>query len=74
MCEDYESYNYIGNNNAKPAKNWRICHVTIDSDGSIVIPIILATKLINCGYDENLVFLGILHIVVMILMIYFRVY
>lgn len=46
--------NFIGNNNSKPAKHWRIRHGTIDRDGSIAIPIILATKLDNCGYDVNL--------------------
>jgi hypothetical protein len=46
--------NYIGVDNASPAKHWRIRHGTIDRDGSIAVPIILATKLQNAGYDVDI--------------------
>jgi hypothetical protein len=46
--------NYIGTTDATPAKHWRIRHGTIDRDGSIAIPIILATKLQNNGYDVDI--------------------
>lgn len=46
--------NYIGTKDATPAKHWRIRHGTIDRDGSIAVPIILATRLQNCGYDANI--------------------
>lgn len=46
--------NYIDNEDATPAKHWRIRHGTIDRDGSIAIPIILAAKLKNCGYDVDI--------------------
>ncbi len=45
--------NYIDNDDATPAKHWRIRHGTIDRDTSLAIPLILATKLKNCGYDVD---------------------
>jgi hypothetical protein len=45
--------NYIGVSSATPAKHWRIRHGTIDRDGSIAVPVILATKLMDCGYDVD---------------------
>jgi hypothetical protein len=46
--------NYIDSDDSTPAKHWRIRHGTIDRDTSIAIPIILATKLKNCGYDVDI--------------------
>jgi hypothetical protein len=45
---------YIADGTSTPAKHWRIRHGTIDRDGSIATPIILATKLQNNGYDVDL--------------------
>lgn len=45
--------NYIGDKAASTAKHWRIRHGTADRDGSLAVPIILATRLQNLGYDVN---------------------
>ena len=45
--------NYIGTDAAKTAKYWRIRHGAIDSDTALDIPLILATKLGNKGYQVN---------------------
>ncbi len=45
--------NYINNRTAQPAKYWRIRHGAIDRDTSLAIPAILATKLMNSGYDVD---------------------
>ncbi|WP_296509601.1 subtype B tannase [Rhodoferax sp.] len=41
---------YIGSQDARNAKRWRIRHGTIDRDTSLAIPVILATALQNQGY------------------------
>lgn len=46
--------NYIGIKDAHPARHWRIRHGTIDRDGSIAVPVMLAAKLKNQGYDVDL--------------------
>lgn len=46
--------NYIGTGEAKTARHWRIRHGTIDRDTSMAIPIILAARLQNKGYDVNI--------------------
>lgn len=40
---------YIGNPTATTSKFWRIRHGTVDSDTSLAIPTILATRLVNSG-------------------------
>ena len=45
---------YIGTNGTVTARYWRIRHGTIDKDGSLATPVLLATKLQNEGYDVNL--------------------
>lgn len=45
---------YIGTDGTATAKYWRIRHGTIDKDGSLATPVLLATKLQNTGYDVNL--------------------
>ncbi len=44
---------YIGTEEADTAKYWRIRHGAIDRDTSLAIPVILATKLENEGYDVD---------------------
>lgn len=46
--------NYIGTKNAKTTRHWRIRHGTVDKDTSMSIPIILAVRLQNKGYNVNL--------------------
>lgn len=46
--------NYIGQKGVQPAKYWRLRHGTIDRDGSIAVPVILATRLQNCGYSVDI--------------------
>lgn len=46
--------NYIGTKNTATSKHWRIRHGTVDKDGSLAIPVLLAAKLQNAGYDVNL--------------------
>ena len=43
--------NFIGNDEATTSPHWRICHGTKDSDTAVAIPILLATNLLNHGYD-----------------------
>ncbi|MGD0656234.1 MAG: subtype B tannase [Thermoguttaceae bacterium] len=45
--------NYIGTEGTATAKHWRIRHGTVDRDTSIAIPVILATKLKNNGFDVD---------------------
>jgi len=45
--------NYIGSGDVKLAKHWRIRHGAIDRDTSLAIPAILATKLMDAGYDVD---------------------
>lgn len=45
--------NYIGEKGSTTSKNWRIRHGSIDRDTSLAIPVILATKLQNEGYNVN---------------------
>lgn len=45
--------NYIGTEATSIAKYWRIRHGTVDRDTSLAIPAILATKLINNGFDVD---------------------
>lgn len=45
--------NYIGTKEATTAKYWRIRHGALDRDTSFAIPIILATKLQNEGFDVD---------------------
>lgn len=45
---------YIGTKGVTTAKHWRIRHGTIDKDGSIAIPVILGTMLLNSGFDVDL--------------------
>jgi hypothetical protein len=46
--------NYIGSGgDVKLAKHWRIRHGAIDRDTSLAIPAILATKLMDQGYDVD---------------------
>ncbi|MGM5629851.1 alpha/beta hydrolase [Apibacter raozihei] len=47
---------FIMDSKVKVAPHWRIRHGTIDKDGSLAIPVILATKLQNSGYDVDLAF------------------
>ncbi len=44
---------YIGTRGTTTAKYWRIRHGSVDKDTSIPIPIILATKLLNKGFDVD---------------------
>jgi len=44
---------YLGAPTARSAKHWRIRHGTADADTSLAIPVILATKLRNLGYDVD---------------------
>lgn len=44
---------YIGNSGSTTSKHWRIRHGTKDRDTSLAIPVILATKLSNEGYDVD---------------------
>ncbi|WP_064197867.1 MULTISPECIES: subtype B tannase [Emticicia] len=46
--------NYIGDKQAKTAKNWRIRHGAKDKDTGFAISVILATMLKNKGYQANL--------------------
>lgn len=45
---------YIGEHQTQVATHWRIRHGTIDKDGSLATPVLLATKLRNHGYDVDL--------------------
>jgi hypothetical protein len=45
---------YIGKEQAKTAKHWRIRHGSKDKDTGLAIPVILATYLQNKGFDVNL--------------------
>lgn len=45
--------NYIGAGGTTTARYWRIRHGVIDRDTSLAIPVILATKLQNNGYDVD---------------------
>ncbi|MCD8207443.1 MAG: alpha/beta hydrolase [Bacteroidales bacterium] len=45
--------NFIGNEEATTAPLWYIRHGAIDRDTSFCIPVNLATKLRNCGYEVN---------------------
>ena len=45
--------NYITSEGATMAKHWRIRHGTVDRDTSLAMPIILATKLQNSGFDVD---------------------
>ncbi|MCM8710309.1 alpha/beta hydrolase [Clostridium sp. SYSU_GA19001] len=46
--------NYIGREGTSTARYWRIRHGAIDRDTSLAIPVILAAKLANNGFDVNL--------------------
>ncbi|MBP2656111.1 MAG: alpha/beta hydrolase [Firmicutes bacterium] len=46
--------NYIGAQNTDTAQYWRIRHGAVDRDTSIAIPVILATKLDNEGFNVDL--------------------
>ncbi|WP_422445102.1 hypothetical protein [Thermoanaerobacterium sp. DL9XJH110] len=45
--------NYIGTKGTTTAQYWRIRHGALDRDTSLAIPIILATKLQNEGFDVD---------------------
>ena len=45
--------NYIGSGDARTARYWRIRHGAVDSDTSLAVPLILATKLANQGYQVD---------------------
>ncbi len=45
--------NYIGNGSAKVAPNWYIRHGAKDRDTSFLVPINLATKLMNAGENVD---------------------
>jgi hypothetical protein len=45
--------NYIGTKGTTSAQYWRIRHGSIDRDTSLAIPVILATKLKNKGFDVD---------------------
>jgi len=45
--------NYIGTKGATTSEHWRIRHGSIDRDTSLAIPVILATKLENSGYNVD---------------------
>lgn len=45
---------YICRDSSQIAKCWRIRHGTVDKDGSLATPIVLATKLQNLGYNVDL--------------------
>ncbi|MCR4429646.1 MAG: hypothetical protein NUV45_01350 [Tepidanaerobacteraceae bacterium] len=45
--------NYIGTEGTTTAKYWRIRHGAVDRDTSLAIPVILATKLENEGFDVD---------------------
>jgi len=45
---------YICDNDVFVAPNWRIRHGLADRDGSIAIPVILATKLLNQGKNVDI--------------------
>jgi hypothetical protein len=45
--------NYIGTKGTTTAQHWRIRHGAIDRDTSLAIPVILATKLENKGFDVD---------------------
>jgi hypothetical protein len=45
--------NYIGNKESDAAVHWRIRHGAIDRDTSLAIPVILATKLENNGFNVD---------------------
>lgn len=45
--------NYIGNKESTTARYWRIRHGAADRDTSLAIPVILATKLENEGFDVD---------------------
>ncbi|MDR1918520.1 MAG: hypothetical protein LBQ65_02605 [Tannerellaceae bacterium] len=47
---------YLADESSMVARHWRIRHGTIDKDGSLATPLILATKLQNLGYDVDLAF------------------
>jgi hypothetical protein len=46
--------NYIGTQTTTTARHWRIRHGSADKDTSLAIPVILATKLENSGFDVDL--------------------
>ena len=45
--------NYIATKGTVTARYWRIRHGAIDSDTALVIPVMLATKLMNKGYNVD---------------------
>jgi hypothetical protein len=45
--------NYIGSEGTTTAKHWRIRHGAVDRDTSLAIPVILATKLQNRGFEVD---------------------
>ncbi len=45
--------NFIGNEEATTSKHWYIRHGASDRDTSFPVPVNLATKLRNCGYEVN---------------------
>lgn len=45
--------NFIGNGNSRQAPHWYIRHGARDRDTSFPVPVNLATKLMNAGYDVN---------------------
>jgi len=45
--------NYIGTQGVTTAPHWRIRHGTVDRDTSLAIPVILATKLQNRGFNVD---------------------
>jgi len=44
---------YIGAEGASTARHWRIRHGAVDRDTSLAVPVILATKLWNEGFDVD---------------------
>lgn len=46
--------NYIGTKGTATSRHWRIRHGSMDKDTSLAIPVILATKLQNSGYNVDL--------------------
>ncbi len=45
--------NFIGNSEATTSRHWYIRHGASDRDTSFPVPVNLATKLRNCGYEVN---------------------
>ncbi|VBB09543.1 alpha/beta hydrolase fold [Lucifera butyrica] len=45
--------NYIGTKGTTTAQHWRIRHGAVDKDTALAIPVILATKLENKGFDVD---------------------